>query len=291
MSDTAEPELNFDVEKLPDVQDIGKKEEPVVEDTPSPEEAVEKLKAEIARKDEELKAANERNARIEKERGEAVASGATAQEQAIKAHEQNIERAIEIENTRLETIERKMTEAQETGNIKELVAQQKELTKASLALANAEQAKTNFEIWKQNEAAKPKQAAPKFTPETQKWIDSHPEFNTNSVYRAEAMAADTAAQNQGYAPDTPAYFNFIDARLAKIFGDGNNAEPEPNRSTTKKQPIPSAAPSRDSVATGKTKNWKDIDLTPAQREAAEISGVSEDDYKKYLLQTKKQGAR
>lgn len=287
MSDTAEPELDFDVEKLPDVQDIRKKDEPV-DDAPTPEEAVEKLKAEITRKDDELKVANERAARLEKERGDAVATGATAQEQAINAHGQNIDRTIEIENNRLETIERAMVEAQETGNIKELVAQQKELTKASLALANAENAKSNFEIWKQQEAAKPRQApAVKFTPETQRWIDDHPEFNSNSTYRAEAMAADTAAQNQGYSPDTPAYFNFINTRLDRIFGD--TGEPEPAKPVAKK-PLPAAAPSRDSTATGRTRNWQDIDLTPAQREAAEISGITEEQYKKNLQLVKKQGA-
>lgn len=292
MTNDKEPELDFDVEKLPDVQDIAKPEPE--EESPSPEDVVERMKAEIARKDEEIKAANERTARIEKERNEAVASGSTAQEQAIKTHEQNIDRAIEIENQRLETIERKMTEAQETGNIKELVTQQKELTKASLALANAENAKNQFEVWKQNEAARPKiQPKQGFTPETQKWIDDHPEFNTNAVYKAEALAADTAAQNQGYAPDTPAYFKFINDRLDRIFRDDTPSQ-EIDTAQTKKvsKPIPAGAPSRDSVSSStRNRNYKDTELTPAQREAAEISGVSEDDYKKYLQQVKKQGSR
>jgi len=278
---------DFDPEKLPDPKEIEKDEEEETEvggedRGPTPEEVITQLKAEIERKDEEAKRIKAQNAALEQEKSAAVASGATAQEQAVQAHETSIARAIDAENSRIGGLEQRLEAAQEAGNIKDMVAVQKELAKATVALANAENAKQNFDVWKQQQAEiakQPKQQG--YDPKVQRWIDEHPRFNTDDEYQAEVLAADVVATRMGYTMGTPAYFKFIEDRLDRTF-----AEDDKPAKTVRAKVIPSAAPTRDNQPSTnrQAKSWKDIELSPAQREAAEVAGVSEDDYKKGLVQ-------
>lgn len=283
-------EEEFDVEKEEQKQAEKQAEESNEEEAaPSPEEIIEKLKADMAAKDEEAKQYRERAEKAEKERGESAVTATNAQEQALQLHEQKISNDIDTENTRIESIERKLEEAQTTGDVKAMVAAQRELSKATVALANAENAKQQFESWKQQQAAQPKRQSG-YTPETQKWINEHPQFTSDPTYRAEALAADSAAQSLGYAPDTTAYFNFINDRLDRAFDKKPEAQ-EQQSSPRQKKVIPSAAPSRESASGNIVRSFKDIQLTAEQKEAAEISGISEEDYKKNLYTIKQQKGR
>lgn len=290
-------EEEFDPSKLPDSQDIEKTNDTKDDEeaAPSPEEVIEKLKADMAAKEEELKQARERTTKLTKEKDDAITTTATAQETAIQLHERSIASAIEAETIRLSNIKRDLKEARARGDEDREFDLQADLSGAAVALENAKLAKSNFETWKANETAR-KERAPvqKYTPETQKWIESHPRFNTDREYQAEALAGDAAAQSLGYQPDTPAYFNYINDRLTKRFEE-NDGRHETNRSETqtrdapRKKPLPSAAVSREGSTSGTNiRSYKDIQLTPEQKEAAEITGVSEEEYKMGLMKIKQE---
>ncbi len=254
------------------------------EEQPTPEEVVEKMKADMAAQAEELRVLRESQARLEKERGEAVQGQATAQQTAIAAHERALTQNIETLQGNLSGIERDLQEAYDTGNSKLIVELNRKLAVESVKLANTEGQKQQFDQWKENEIRKPKE-----TPvdrATQDWIAAHPRFNTDPDYKSEAIGAHTIAINKGINPGTSAYFKFVEDRLARAFREDDDDEPAPRE---RAKPMPSAPPSRESGTAAGIKNKGGRELTARQIEAAETCGMSPGEYRKYLDQCEKEG--
>lgn len=57
--------------------------------------------------------------------------------------------------------------------------------------------------------------AQKFTPETQAWIDAHPQFLTDPAFRAACAGADQLARARGLQVDTPEYFRYVERTIAR----------------------------------------------------------------------------
>ncbi len=86
------------------------------------------------------------------------------------------------------------------------------------------------------------------------WINDHPQFNTDAVYRGVATAAHEQAINDGMTADSPAYFRHINAAVAR-FEKGREAPQEKPMSNGGARPngnghTSSAAPSNRGGAGG-----------------------------------------
>jgi hypothetical protein len=72
----------------------------------------------------------------------------------------------------------------------------------------------------------PQQATQQFTPETQAWIDAHPQFMTDPAYRAACAGADQLARARGLAVDTPEYFRYVERTIARELNGERDTQQE-----------------------------------------------------------------
>ena len=102
-------------------------------------------------------------------------------------------------------------------------------TAAVYALKGVEGAKAHFDNWKEKQKTAPKQQpvtnSGAVSEAGQKWIDSHPRFNTDRRYRRIAEGAHLEYERTGKSLDTPEYFKFIEEALHEegLDADGDNS--------------------------------------------------------------------
>ena len=72
----------------------------------------------------------------------------------------------------------------------------------------------------------PQQPTQQFTPETQAWIDAHPQFMTDPAYRAACAGADQLARARGLAVDTPEYFRYVERTIARELNGERDTQQE-----------------------------------------------------------------
>jgi hypothetical protein len=107
--------------------------------------------------------------------------------------------------------------------------------------------------------------------ESADWLRRHPEFALEQSKTERMIDAHNKAINYGYRADTPGYFKYVERELGLDQGEESplSAAAAPRRSA------PVAAPvSRGSSGTPKN----GYRLTAAEKEAAAISGISEQEY-------------
>lgn len=251
---------------------------------PSSEETIESLKAQIAERDIILAAEKDRSRKLEEEKLVANRTATTASEDAWKAHESSIENAINAAKTDLDSIKKQLKQARVSGDVDAEIDLEERLADAKYQFNAAEWEKKNLAAQKSErervskiEQANAQQPKPgTYSPKTQEWITKHPRFTADDEYNAAAIASHTVALRKGYQPDSDAYFEFINGRLAKQFAD---EEPPPRQSQSQSTAAP---PSRTTSTSRMASNGK-IRLTSDQIEAAEACGMSPAEYAADLM--------
>lgn len=130
-------------------------------------------------------------------------------------------------------------------------------------------------------------------PVAKDWIRAHPEVVTDDSLRNLMTGAHYEALGMGLKPNTQEYFGHIETKLG--YGDQN--QPEIQRQETTPQyrpqgrtPMASAPVSRSASPTvSRNGNRMSVTLTPAMREAAEIAGMSEEEYAAEMVRLANQG--
>lgn len=262
----------------------------VVADKPAiqaDDELVVTLKKQLS--DAEAREKTERDKRIEAEKGreEANTKVASSQGEAIKAHETSIANAIQVATGNISAIKRELQDAIEGGDIAKQLDLQEKLSDARWDYREADKNKKNFETWKEQQKNAPAvqvQNKPKYTASEQAWIDAHPRFETDDEYYEVVAGADAAARRRGIAPDTRAYYDYVEAAL-KRKGMDDDAQADNGRDTTgsveeeeeevvvapkKKPTLTIAAPASYSAPTnpGGTKRTQQYKLSSEQRDMA-----------------------
>lgn len=118
------------------------------------------------------------------------------------------------------------------------------------------------------------------------WVRAHPEYVTDQRLFRKMTRAHEEAMDEGYKADTPDYFDFVETRLG-IRGDDGDAMSEAS-APTQRRSAPSAAPTSRTAGSSSTSR-NAIRLTAAQKEAAEISGMTEAEYMEQVRRS--QGTR
>lgn len=133
--------------------------------------------------------------------------------------------------------------------------------------------------------------ASQLSPKSAAWIRSHPECVLDGKKNLKMLGIHNIAIADGLAPDSDEYFDFIETQLgykrpqavprAEEDGDGDDPTSQAAKPVQRRPPPPAAPPSRGSS------NGNRMTLTAAQREAAQISGLTEEEYAKNLQSDRK----
>lgn len=135
--------------------------------------------------------------------------------------------------------------------------------------------------------------ASQLSPRSADWVRRNPQFVTDPRLNQKMIAAHNLAVADGYKADTDEYFSFVEDILKVPRRDETKAPAEESAlssasTPTQRRTSPPAAPvSRSGTANGVRQNT--VTLTAAEREMAEMMGMSHADYAKNKLALQKEG--
>lgn len=135
--------------------------------------------------------------------------------------------------------------------------------------------------------------ASQLSPRSAAWVRAHPEYATSQAKFNKMIGAHQMAVSDGIVPDSDEYFEAIENLLghrkaapppapAPVEETDEDAMSTAAKPVARKAPPPAAPPSRGSGSGSNT-----MRLTAAQREAAAISGLTEEEYAKNLMAANK----
>lgn len=244
---------------------------------PTPEEVIKNLQEQITKKDEETRLAREETQK-EREKGANFEQKAnSAQENAIIAKENEITTALASAKSEVETVSALLERAYDEGDSKAVVELNKKLQEANYRSLRLAEGKEQLEAYKENQKNAPKVQTNEPSQRIKQWISDNPRFNEDAEFKAEAIAADSAARNRGIAPESDSYFKFIDERLAKVFGE--NDPPVETKKPTRPAATFAAPSTRQAPGSAASEKQKAA-LSATEKEMARSLGMSEDDYRK-----------
>ena len=135
------------------------------------------------------------------------------------------------------------------------------------------------------------QVASQLSPRSAAWVRSHPEYVRDPVKYESMLRAHNVAVAEGYAPDSDAYFQYVESRLG--FRNEPKAEPEAEPTSAaakpaqKRQAAP-AAPSSSVAGSGSGRTLV-ARLSAEEREIAEMLKITPEEYAKHREDLRKEG--
>lgn len=262
----------------------------------APEVGIEALKIQLE---------NERRARMEAEQRANVATN-FAQHSNAEVQDSNLQLVVSAIDTvkRDNMMNRRMySEAMASGDFDRAAEIQDVMSLNNAKLLQLENGKAALEQ-RVHEARNAPRAAPtpqqpsdpveavasQLSPRSAAWIRAHPECVRNGKTYTKMIGLHNVAVADGLAPDTDEYFDYIETQLGykKPRQQDVDQDEDPQASAAKpmarRSAPPAAPPSRGSG------NNSRVTLTAAQREAASISGLTEEEYARNLVAEKKRRA-
>jgi len=202
-------------------------DDPDITDGGTPETALEALAAEKKAADERAAAAEKRARDAETEAARARAAGAQNADAAIQRQEDAINNALAAAKGEHDAAKAEWRRAKDEGDAdKEMDAVEK-MTRAAARVQRAEDNVAGFKNWKAQQADRARQQQVRQpqqeegpSPEALRWIGTHPAYNYDPKYRADAMSAhDLWRADHGEADvGSQAYVDFIDQHMEKLYG-------------------------------------------------------------------------
>lgn len=254
----------------------------------------ERVETERRRAEEALARAQERDAEVSK-----------LQEQTVNSQQEAINAALAAAQTEAEGAQREIETATSIGDTKALSEAYRRLSRAEARVVALEAGKESLERdVRDRKAAEPTRPEPRSVdtgdaidklnmPQTAKnWLRKHPEYLYDNRKNAKIQSLHWDVVDEGHEPFSDDYYVVLEEKLGMrepqmvIQEEELDDEPAPpvRRSAV------SAPPSRQTPSSTGRRDDGRVTLTPAQKEAAKISGVSEKDYAAQLLILKKEKA-
>lgn len=280
--------------------DLGQPPKEPAKPAPKPE-GIDVLKAQLAEV--------EKRADLERKHREEVERIARQREQdLIQARHQAQQAQVEVTDSRYQTIVntidafRRDTElakrdyaiALSNGNFDQVAEAQSRLARSEAQIVQLENGKAALEQqaeqWKvqqEQQAQQPQQRqqtpserfegyVAQFSPKAQQYFRAHPEYATDErLNRRLLRAHGEAVDDEGLVPDTDAYYRFLDDRMAPA------TQPQQRVPGNHRGGPPPAPVSRQPIGGDSLSGT--VTLSPAEREAARISGLSDVEYAKQML--------
>lgn len=180
---------------------------------------VAKLAAELAAAKADRKAALEANVSTSKAHGETLNALHVERERHFKAAEDAITNGMVAAQSEVERLTDLAAKASEEGRFADAAKFTRQAAVHEFKLEGFEANKGQLAADRERIKNQPVDPEATLSPATRAWINEHPQFRTDSVYRGWATAAhDEAVQRLGLTPDTPAYFAHVNKRLAQSEG-------------------------------------------------------------------------
>ena len=241
----------------------------------------------------------ELKAQLERERAARVEAEQRANEAAQGIHKSQLEVAdsqLQLVNTAIERVkensdqlESALEAAMSAQDFRAAAKIQRDLSANEARLLQLENGKAAME-------AQPKPAPPlpiktmaydpvealasQLTPRSAAWLRAHPECARDPKLYQKMIAAHNIAVADGVEPDSDEYFQTVEQtvfkRVPKTDVDDDDAAEDPMAAAAKAAPARHAAPPAAPVSRGNT--GRSVRLSPAEREAAEMSGMTEQEY-------------
>ena len=303
--DKAQLALPLDKDGLPEVGEL-KPEPAVVETKTEPrlakeakanDEAVEALKAQIKRLEEERNL--ERSAR-EQAQAEAAARRAEAEEATGRASNSEVEMVngyIQAAKAKADAVRREIRSARAGGDHDRADDLQMEAATIAARLMQYEDARRSLDE-RPKEKTEPKRVDPvdpfeqriqTLSEPSKNWLRSHRECITDSKSNAKLTAGHYSAVADGLRPDTTDYFAYIEKHMGyakdEVDDDGEDVEletPAPRKSSA----APVSRRSAPDPKTGYIGNGQ-YQLTRAEAEHAEAMGMTPTEYLKNKIEIAK----
>ena len=248
----------------------------------------------------------ELKAQVERERTSRVNAERRANESEQNAHKSRAEVAdsqlqlvtLAINQTKEASAHLKaaLAEAMRAGDFDAAAEMQWQVSDNVAKLLQLENGKAAMEAQPKPQAPKPIQLDPveafaaQLAPRSATWIRAHPECVRDPKLHAKMVAAHNIALADGIAPDTDEYFQAVESVIFKKAPEPAAAEDDddPMASAAKVAPARQAAPPAAPVSRG-TPNGRGVRLSPAEREAAEMAGMTEQEYAAAREHLKREG--
>jgi hypothetical protein len=263
---------------------------------PSPEDdmqaQLDAAKREKAEADRRAEAAEQRAAE-ERRRYEAESRQSKAELSDTRLA--TISNAMEANAAQIRDLKAQRRAALEGGNFEAEESLTDQLMELSTKRQRLQEGKTALEQQIEHERNAPKQPSPddalanwknQLSPASRQWVDSHPDVIRDAgKFRKLGAAHQAAVDLEGLDADTPEYFDYINERM----GFAEPETPPPQRRAAPAS-APAAPPSRSapSASTGRTPG-STYTLSPREREAADIAGISYPEYARNKLALEKSG--
>jgi hypothetical protein len=278
------------------LEDAPVTEEPVVvkkdeEDTSDPKLAI----AELNRK---LKEANLRAQEAEKAAREEFQRSIAARAEVEDTNLHLVNNAIETVKRENEILKANLRDAMAAGDYDKVAEAQESISMNAaklLQLENGREAMKNQPkqpIQPMQRQQDPlEQVKSSLSPRSAAWVDEHPEYVRDPRLFRKMVAAHELVVSDGIEPDTDEYFSAVERTLGlqkKVERQEESFTSEAAQ-PTQRRAAPAAAPvSRSSTGTGGS-GPNVVRLTAAEREMAEMMGMTEKDYARHKLALQREG--
>jgi hypothetical protein len=263
---------------------------------PSPEDdmqaQLEAARREKAEADRRAEAAEQRAAE-ERRRYEAESRQSKAELSDTRLA--TISNAMEANAAQIRDLKAQRRAALEGGNFEAEESLTDQLMELSTKRQRLQEGKTALEQQIEHERNAPKQPTPEqamenwkstLSPQSRQWVDRHPEVMRDPArFQRLGLAHQAATEFEGITADTPEYFDYINERMG--FAEPETQQPQRRAPQAS---APAAPPSRSapSASTGRT-SGSTYTLSPREREAADIAGISYPEYARNKLALEKSG--
>jgi hypothetical protein len=161
----------------------------------------------------------------------------------------------------------------------------------------------NGRVSLENKLAQPQKVEPHYSnpveeiaqtlsPRSAAWVRAHPECITNPRLYENMVKAHNKALDDGYIPDSEAYFDMIETRLGfknrNSQDDGEDVVLSAASSPSQKRSAPPAAPTTR-TASGTGNRTTTVRLDANQREMASMMGMTPEEYATNMVALRKEG--
>jgi hypothetical protein len=294
--DAAEEQIEIDLsadtpekgKKEPDIEVVKAEEAPKRREIP-PEDGIRELKFQLEQ-EKLARAEAEKRARLAAEREYAAKNEVTDTNLSL------INNAISTTQQETAYLKAGYREAMSTGDYDRAAEIQQRMSDNAARLLQLENGKDALE--KQTRQVAPQFQQPvdpvealagQLSPRSAAWIRNNPQFATDQRLFQKMIAAHNLAVADGLTPDTDDYFATVEETLRIRRPEPVYNDPMAEAATvTQKRSAPPAAPvSRGGNGTGSNPNR--VTLSPAEREMAQMMGMTEKEYAVNKIALQKEG--
>lgn len=250
----------------------------------------------IAELNRKLKEANQRAQEAERAAREEYSRSQAARAEVEDTNLHLVNNAIETVKRENEILKANLRDAMAAGDYDKVAEAQESLSMNAAKLLQLENGRESMKNQPRQQVQPVQrtqdpleQVKASLSPRSAAWVDEHPEFVRDPRLFRKMVAAHELAVSDGIEPDSDEYF----ASVEKTLGVGKPVEVQEEAMSsasqaTQRRAAPAAAPvSRSGTGSGSRPNV--VRLTSAEREMAEMMGMTEKEYATNKLALQREG--